>query len=205
MNTSKDSILNPSQSGSKLQKIPVYKMVRTDSSDPAGRLHAYVQTNPHGQLGRTASLTAVRSSIRQRRNPKESADLTSIQELLDEIDRNCHSGLLDIVRHCTYIGMADDVFALLQHNTQLYLANVVKLSKELIYQQVLSRFCHFNAIQLSDPAPLKDLIMLALKEEDLHQQCNDNDDLKETIAEMNIELLKEKAEMLEEFFCIHID
>ncbi|KAJ7960197.1 DNA mismatch repair protein MLH1 [Quillaja saponaria] len=208
LNKTKDSILNPSQSDSKSQKVPVNKMVRTDSSDPSGRLHAYVKTNPHRQLEqsqRTASLTALRSSIRQRRNPKESADLTSIQELLDEIDRNCHSGLLETVRHCTYIGMADNVFALLQHNTHLYLANIVNLSKELMYQQVLSRFCHFNAIQLSNPAPLKDLIMLALKEEDFDPECNDNDDLKEKIAEMNMELLKEKAEMLEECFCIHID
>lgn len=36
-------------------------------------------------------------------------------------------GLLDIVRQCTYVGMADDVFALLQYNTHLYLANVVNL------------------------------------------------------------------------------
>ena len=53
-----------------------------------------------------------------------------------------------------------------------------------MYQQVLSRFGHFNAIQLSDPAPLKDLIMLALKEEDLASESNDNDDLKEKIAEV---------------------
>lgn len=33
-----------------------------------------------------------RSSVRQRRNPKETADLTSLQELIDEVDRNCHSG-----------------------------------------------------------------------------------------------------------------
>lgn len=103
--------------------------------------------------------SACRSSVRQRRNPSETADLTSIQELIDDIEGNCHSGniliiisvlltvinlsyvvrfvtcvfmyvcagLLEIVRHCTYIGMADDVFALLQHNTHLYLANVVNL------------------------------------------------------------------------------
>lgn len=33
-----------------------------------------------------------RSSVRQRRNPKETADLTSIQELISDIDSNCHSG-----------------------------------------------------------------------------------------------------------------
>lgn len=36
-------------------------------------------------------------------------------------------GLLDIVKHCTYIGMADDRLALLQYNTRLYLMNVVNI------------------------------------------------------------------------------
>ncbi|KAK4490026.1 hypothetical protein RD792_000680, partial [Penstemon davidsonii] len=57
-------------------------------------------------------------------------------------------------------------------------------SKELMYQQVLRRFAHFSAIQLSDPAPLSELIMLALKEEDLDPEGNENDDLKEKIAEV---------------------
>uniref|UniRef100_A0A5B7C0A9 Putative MUTL isoform 1 n=1 Tax=Davidia involucrata TaxID=16924 RepID=A0A5B7C0A9_DAVIN len=204
MTTSKDSSISPSATGSKSQKVPVHKMVRTDSLVPAGRLHAYLQVKPPSNLERNSGLTSVRSSIRQRRNLKETADLTSIQELTNDIDC-CHSGLLDIIRHCTYIGMADDVFALLQHNTHLYLANVVNLSKELMYQQVLRRFAHFNAIQLSDPAPLPELIMLALKEEDIDPESHENDNLKEKIAEMNTELLKQKAEMLDEYFCIHVD
>ncbi|XP_020959092.1 DNA mismatch repair protein MLH1 isoform X4 [Arachis ipaensis] len=118
--------------GSRSQKVPVHKLVRTDSLDPAGRLHAYIQTKLDGHLEKRATLNAV--------------------------------------------------------------------SKELMYQQVLSRFGQFNAIQLSDPAPLKDLIILALKEEDLVSECNDDDNLK-----MNTELLKQKAEMLDEYFGIHID
>ncbi|KAF5936579.1 hypothetical protein HYC85_024085 [Camellia sinensis] len=198
---SKDSPINPSASGTKLQKVPVHKMVRTDSLDPAGRLHAYLQVKPSSHHENNSSLTSVRSSIRQRRNPKEAADLTSIQELIDDIDNKCHSALLDIVRHCTYIGMADDVFALLQHNTHLFLANMQRAH----YQQVLRGFAHFNAIQLSDPAPLPELIMLALKEEDVDPECNEKDELKEKIAEMNTELLKNKSEMLEEYFCIYVD
>lgn len=207
LSAKKDSNVNssPSPYGSKSQKVPVNKMVRTDASDPAGRLHAYLQARPVDNLEGNSSLAAVRSSVRQRRNPKESADISSVQELVNDIDGNCHSGLLDIVRNCTYIGMADDVFALLQYKTQLYLANVVNLSKELMYQQVLRRFAHFNVIQLSDPAPLRLLIMLALKEEDLDLESNENEDLREKIAEMNTELLKDKAELLEEYFCICID
>ncbi|XP_059590681.1 DNA mismatch repair protein MLH1 isoform X2 [Vitis vinifera] len=203
--TSKDSHCGPKLSGSRSQKVPVHKIVRTDSQDPAGRLHAYLQVKPQSHLGKESDLTVVRSSVRQRRNPKETADLTSIQELVSEIEGNSHSGLQDIIKYCTYIGMADDVFALLQHNTHLYLVNVVNLSKELMYQQVLCRFAHFNAIQISNPVPLKELIMLALKEEDLDQQCDENDDLKEKIAEMNMELLKQKSEMLNEYFSLSID
>ncbi|KAH7833211.1 hypothetical protein Vadar_004148 [Vaccinium darrowii] len=201
----KDPQTKPSASGMKSQKVPVHKMVRTDSLDPAGRMHAYLQVNPSSHQENNATLTSVRSSIRQRRNPKETADLTSIQELIDEMDNSSHSGLLDILRHCTYIGMADDVFALLQHNTHLYLANVVSLSKELMYQQVLRRFAHFNAIQLSEPAPLPELILLALKEEDLDPACSGKDELNEKIAEMNTAMLQQKAEMLEEYFGIYVD
>lgn len=53
-----------------------------------------------------------------------------------------------------------------------------------MYQQVLRRFTHFNAIQLSDPASLSELILLALKEEDLDAEADANDDLKEKIAEV---------------------
>lgn len=206
----RDSRSASSASGSaasvpKSQKVPVQKMIRTDALDPAGRLHAYLQVKPSTQVEQNASLNTIRSSIRQRRNPRETADLTSIQELIEDIDSSCHSGLLDVVRGCTYVGMADDAFALLQYKTHLYLANVVNLSKELMYQQVLRRFAHFNALQLSDPAPLPELIMLGLKEEDIDADCSENDDLKQKIAEMNTELLKGKAEMLEEYFCIYID
>ncbi|CAL0324518.1 unnamed protein product [Lupinus luteus] len=205
INTSKEVILSPKTPGSRSQKVPVHKLVRTDSLDPAGRLHAYVQMKLDGHIEKCSSLNAVRSSVRQRRNPKGSLDLTSVQELLDEINNKCDPGMMDIVRHCTYIGMADDVFAVIQHNTHLYLANVVNLSKELIYQQVLSRFARLNAISISDPLPLKDLIILALKEEDLDSECNDVDHLQEKIAEMNSELLKQKTEIMDEFFSIYID
>ncbi|XP_010543732.1 PREDICTED: DNA mismatch repair protein MLH1 [Tarenaya hassleriana] len=204
--TPSDLPVSPLPSGQKLQKVPVQKkMVRIDSSDPAGRLHAYLQPMSQSQSEKVSRLNVVRSSVRQRRNPKETADLSSVQQLIAEIDSSCHSGLLDIVKNSTYVGMADDIFALVQYNTHLYLANVVNLSKELMYQQTIRRFAHFNGIQLSDPAPLSELILLALKEEDLDPGNDEEDDLKKKIAEMNTELLKEKSEMLEEYFGINID
>lgn len=57
-----------------------------------------------------------------------------------------------------------------------------------MYQQTLRRFAHFNAIQLSDPAPLSELILLALQEEDLDPENYEKDHLKERIAEVSLSL-----------------
>lgn len=69
-----------------------------------------------------------------------------------------------------------------------------------MYQQVLRRFAHFNAIQLSEPAPLAELIVLALKEEDLDPESSENDDLKEKIAEVIFSTLKSIFRRFSNFF-----
>lgn len=56
-----------------------------------------------------------------------------------------------------------------------------------MYQQVLRRFSKFNAIQLSEPAPLRDLLLMALKDEELETRGDEtetDDDLKEKIAQV---------------------
>ncbi|CAL0301776.1 unnamed protein product [Lupinus luteus] len=205
INTSMKANLNSKAMESRSKKVAVHTLVRTDSSDLTGRLHACGQTKFDGHTENGACSNAVRSSASPSSYPKTAADLTSVQELLAVINNDCDPAMMDIVRHCTYIGMTDDVFVVLQHHTHLYLANVVNLSKELMYQQFLSRFAHHNAICTSDPLPLKDLILLALKEDDIDLEVNDDDNLNEKTAEMMSELLKEKADMLDEFFGINID
>lgn len=54
-----------------------------------------------------------------------------------------------------------------------------------MYQQVVCKYGRFNAIQLSDPAPLSELLMMALKGEDLDSVGEENDDLKMKIAEVS--------------------
>lgn len=56
-----------------------------------------------------------------------------------------------------------------------------------MYRQVLCRFSKFNAIQLSEPAPLRDLLLMALKDEELETRGDEtetDDDLKEKIAQV---------------------
>uniref|UniRef100_A0A0D9YK94 DNA mismatch repair protein S5 domain-containing protein n=2 Tax=Oryza glumipatula TaxID=40148 RepID=A0A0D9YK94_9ORYZ len=178
-NPQKDKVSEASMgSGTKSQKIPVSQMIRTDPRNPSGRLHTYW----HGQSS----------------NLEKKFDLVSVRLL--EMTRK---SLLDIVKNCTYVGLADEAFALIQHNTRLYLVNVVNISKELMYQQALCRFGNFNAIQLSESAPLQELLVMALKDDEL--MSDEKDDEKLEIAEVNTEILKENAEMINEYFSIHID
>ena len=57
-------------------------------------------------------------------------------------------------------------------------------SKELVYQQVLRRFAHFNVMRLSTPAPLMELLMLALDEEERMGRWSECDGPKDQIAQV---------------------
>ncbi|KAF7040494.1 hypothetical protein CFC21_050388 [Triticum aestivum] len=82
-------------------------------------------------------------------------------------------------------------------------SDLVTVSKELMYQQALCRFGNFNAIQLSEPAPLRELLTMALKDDESMSDVNEKEKLE--IAEVNTEILRENAEMINEYFSIHID
>ena len=58
------------------------------------------------------------------------------------------AGLSEVLRKHTYVGMADETLALLQHGTRLYLFNLASLSKDMFYQQVLAA----NAEEYLQPA-----------------------------------------------------
>jgi hypothetical protein len=97
------------------------------------------------------NFSLLRRNVRQRRNPSiasEASELTSIQELLEEVNSGVHQGLSEIVRSNTFVGMADETFALLQHKTKLFLANVVKLrcvlSFSFSFLLLLSSFFFFS-------------------------------------------------------------
>uniref|UniRef100_A0A804U9H8 Glyceraldehyde 3-phosphate dehydrogenase NAD(P) binding domain-containing protein n=1 Tax=Zea mays TaxID=4577 RepID=A0A804U9H8_MAIZE len=61
-----------------------------------------------------------------------------------------------------------------------------EICKELMYQQALCCFGNFNAIQLSEPAPLQELLLMALK--DYESIGDENDEEKLEIAEANLKI-----------------
>ena len=46
------------------------------------------------------------------------------------------AGLVDLVKHHIYVGLADHTLAVLQHGTGLCLADLQRLSQDLFHQQV---------------------------------------------------------------------
>lgn len=56
------------------------------------------------------------------------------------------AGLCEVLRKHTFVGMADETLALLQHGTRLYLLNVANLSKDMFYQQVYYLVCTFQEL-----------------------------------------------------------
>ena len=48
-----------------------------------------------------------------------------------------HAGLVDLVKHHIYVGMADHTLAVLQHGTGLFLADLQRLTQDMFFQQVL--------------------------------------------------------------------
>ncbi|KAH7436479.1 hypothetical protein KP509_05G021700 [Ceratopteris richardii] len=69
-----------------------------------------------------------------------------------------------------------------------------------MYQQTLRRFGRFNAMSLTNPAPIQDLVLLALDEEERLGRWTEADGSKDEIAKLNTQILLSKADMLREYF-----
>uniref|UniRef100_A0A8C1ETK8 MutL homolog 1, colon cancer, nonpolyposis type 2 (E. coli) n=1 Tax=Cyprinus carpio carpio TaxID=630221 RepID=A0A8C1ETK8_CYPCA len=129
--------------------------------------------------------------------------LTSIKEIRQDIEQQTHKGLQDLLQNHSFVGSVNPQWTLVQHQTKLYLLNTTKLSQELFYQILIYDFGNFGVLRLSNPAPLYDLAMLALDSEE--SGWTEEDGPKEGLAQYIVDFLKQKAEMLEEYFSLEID
>ncbi|KPP59518.1 DNA mismatch repair protein Mlh1-like [Scleropages formosus] len=130
--------------------------------------------------------------------------LTSVKELRVEISDRAHAGLQEMLQNHTFVGCVTPQWALVQHQTKLYLLDVTRLSQELFYQIVIYDFGNFGLLRLSQsPAPLYDLAMLALEMEE--SGWSEDDGPKEGLAQYIVDFLQKKAEMLEDYFSMEID
>ena len=101
------------------------------------------------------------------------------------------------------MGCVKPSLALVQHLTRLYLVNTRRLSEELFYQILIFRFGQFSFIELSSPAPIYDLVMLAL--DSPQSGWSESDGCKTELAQYVVDLLSSKAEMLLDYFSMEIN
>lgn len=129
--------------------------------------------------------------------------LSSILGMQQDIKDAMHKGLREMFQNHKFVGCVNEEFALMQHQTKLYLVNTTKLSKELFYQLTLFDFSNFGNLRLSEPAPVYDLAMLAL---DLEESgWTEADGPKEDLAKYIVDFLGSKREMLQDYFSLDID
>ncbi|EKU22614.1 dna mismatch repair-like protein [Nannochloropsis gaditana CCMP526] len=72
-------------------------------------------------------------------------------------------GMTAILKKHIFVGVVDDVFSLIQHDTKLLLVRHVELCKELFYQLAVRRFACMPRLSLaSNPVPLRSALRVAL-------------------------------------------
>ena len=129
--------------------------------------------------------------------------LTSVLNLRKAINSNEHKGMKELFEDHKFVGCVNKSLALVQHSTKLFLANVTNLSKELFYQIIMFKFGNFDFLRLSEPAPIYELVLLALDCEE--SGWTEADGPKDELATYMVNLLKGKAAMLLDYFSLEVD
>eukprot|EP01083_Nonionella_stella_P084629 234326_1 len=208
---------------SRTEKRADNRLVRVDARQ--SRLESFVRTKPasvgnkenrssqnNGKRERqegddiTESVKMVPSSKRPRNNglsrPPRMSQLSSINTLLDKIEAGSHPGLSQVLQRHTFVGCVNEVYALVQHETKLYLIHVPRLSEKYMYERVLRGFGQHTRVRLSEPASITELVELALQDSKSGYSTEDGD--KNEIADYVSKLLCAKADMLNEYFAVEI-
>eukprot|EP00731_Ephydatia_muelleri_P030657 Em0022g171a len=138
----------------------------------------------------------------KRKLRRKEVKLNSVQHLQQLVRDGQHSGLSQIFQNHKFVGCVDQTRALMQHQTKLYLVDLAKVTPELFYQLTVFDFGNFGFLQLSSPAPIHELVMVALESKENGWRPEDGP--KEKLAEFVVDLLKSKADMLKDYFSLEI-
>ncbi|KAK3765990.1 hypothetical protein RRG08_002233 [Elysia crispata] len=190
------------------------EMIRTDSRDQ--KLDAFLGQTTSKNSTKIAPKSANASdeadnsdsaaendSIKRNKVKRREIRLNSILELRQEIKDDVSDAMRDLLQNHTFVGCVNESHALIQHSTRLYLANTTTLSKEMFYQLLLQEFGNFGVLRLSEPAPIKELVMLAL--DSSASGWTPADGPKEDMADYVVTFLSSKAEMMQDYFSLEIE
>ena len=79
------------------------------------------------------------------------------------------------------------------------------MSKDMAYQQVLTKFGRLPKLRLEPKLSCRDLLMLQMSREEEEGNWTDEDGCKREAVDLVVDLLVSKSEMLEDYFSLEID
>ena len=129
--------------------------------------------------------------------------LSAIIQLQEAVCKARHEGAVSLLRESQFVGVANLTYALVQCKTKLYLFDFKKLSKMLFYQIIVFDFQNFDVFRFTEPAPLKELVMMALS--DSASGWKEENGTKEELAVFAVTLIMSKREMLDDYYSVTID
>ena len=129
--------------------------------------------------------------------------LASVAAMCEDVRKNCSSEIRNVLRNAVWVGSVDRGRALVQHDTQLLLLDMRRLSQDFFCQQLYFEFGNLGVLRLSEPASLEELARLALMCPSSGWRPQDGS--QQELANFAARLLREKAAMLWDYFSLQID
>lgn len=173
-------------------------MIRTDASSQS--IVKFLSTestqSPNSSQILSTSLSSKSFKI-------ESTRLTSVKDLLEEIEDNCDVDLKSQIRKLKFVGNADRSKSLIQCENILYICNNQRLAQELFYQEALRKFQNFGSLEFESALKIQEIARIGF---DL-KECawTEEDGSKDVLAAQVEKILIEQQEMLKEYFQISIN
>lgn len=129
--------------------------------------------------------------------------LQSIKNLIKKVKNRNEPRFNDILRDHIFIGWVSRKFAVIQDDTTLYKVNMQSITEHFFYQLALDGFGKFGKITLNPHPPIQELASFAL--DDVEESgWTEADGDKARLAQYVSELVKEKSEMLAEYFSMKV-
>ncbi|CRK99199.1 CLUMA_CG012507, isoform A [Clunio marinus] len=169
--------------------------------------HAKQNINKLSQINHSQSFensqSHYKTCLNESKISEKDCNLTSINELKDEIISRTEEDLRAQIQKMTFVCLANESKALVQCGTILYLCDTYKLSLELFYQRAVESFGNYDKIDLAKPLPIYDIALIGF---DMKECCwEESDGPKTKLAEQVEVFLREQRELLQECFNITIN
>ncbi|GIX62647.1 DNA mismatch repair protein MLH, putative [Babesia caballi] len=92
-----------------------------------------------------------------------------VKEFINEFESTRDQSLTDTILNSVLVGVADKRYVILQHDTALYMVDIIRIAKECTFQSIIWRIGQLPKLVLNPPLCLVDLISYALAREDFQK------------------------------------